>query len=67
MRTLETFLACEGSTVDAAALLYVHRNTLRKRLARIEQILAVDLSTVGGRVEAYLGVRARDVRATRRG
>jgi PucR family transcriptional regulator, purine catabolism regulatory protein len=67
LRTLETFLACGGSAVDAAALLYVHRNTLRKRLARIEQLLGVDLSTVGGRVEAYLGVRARDVLATRRG
>jgi purine catabolism regulator len=67
LRTLETFLACGGSAVDSAALLYVHRNTLRKRLARIEQLLGVDLSTVGGRVEAYLGVRARDVLATRRG
>jgi purine catabolism regulator len=67
LRTLETFLASGGSAVDAAALLYVHRNTLRKRLARIEQLLDVDLSTVGGRVEAYLGVRARDVLATRRG
>ena len=67
LRTLETFLACGGSAVDAAAELYVHRNTLRKRLARIEDVLDVDLSTVGGRVEAYLGVRARDVLATRRG
>jgi PucR family transcriptional regulator, purine catabolism regulatory protein len=67
LRTLETFLACGGSAVEAAALLYVHRNTLRKRLARIEQLLGVDLTTVGGRVEAYLGVRARDVLATRRG
>ena len=67
LRTLETFLACGGSAVQAAAQLYVHRNTLRKRLARIEQLLGVDLSTVGGRVEAYLGVRARDVLATRRG
>jgi DNA-binding PucR family transcriptional regulator len=45
----------------------VHRNTLRKRLARIERLLGVDLATVGGRVEAYLGVRARDVLSTRRG
>jgi PucR family transcriptional regulator, purine catabolism regulatory protein len=67
LTTLETFLASGGSVVDAAATLYVHRNTLRKRLARIDQLLDVDLSTVGGRVEAYLGVRARDVLATRRG
>ena len=67
LRTLETYLACGGSVVDAATDLYVHRNTLRKRLARIEDILGVDLGTVGGRVEAYLGVRAGDVLATRRG
>ncbi len=67
LRTLEVYLACGGSTADAAAALYVHRNTLRKRLARIEEILGVDLGTTGGRVEAYLGVRARDVLATRRG
>jgi purine catabolism regulator len=67
LRTLETLLACGGSAVEAAAALYVHRNTLRKRLARIEQVLGVDLSTTGGRVEAYLAVRARDVLATRRG
>ena len=67
LRTLEVYLACGGSTTDAAAALYVHRNTLRKRLARIEEILGVDLGTTGGRVEAYLGVRARDVLATRRG
>ncbi len=66
LRTLETYLTCGGSATDAAAALYVHRNTLRKRMARIEQILGVDLGTVGGRVEAYLGVRARDVLATRR-
>ena len=31
LRTLETYLACGGSAADAAAELYVHRNTLRKR------------------------------------
>lgn len=67
LRTLETFLACDGSAVATAAALYVHRNTLRKRIERIEQVLGVDLSSAGGRVEAYLGVRARDVLATRRG
>jgi Purine catabolism regulatory protein-like family/PucR C-terminal helix-turn-helix domain/GGDEF-like domain len=67
LRTLETYLACGGSVADAAAELFVHRNTLRKRVARIEEILGIDLGTAGGRVEAYLGVRARDVLTTRRG
>ena len=67
LRTLETYLACGGSVVDAATKLYVHRNTLRKRVARIEEVLAIELGTVGGQVEAYLAVRARDVLATRKG
>ncbi|HEY5169968.1 MAG TPA: PucR family transcriptional regulator ligand-binding domain-containing protein [Thermoleophilia bacterium] len=67
LRTLEVYLACGGSAADAAAELYVHRNTLRKRVARIEEILGVDLGTVGGLVEAYLAVRAQDVLATRKG
>jgi purine catabolism regulator len=67
LRTLEAYLACGASVADAAAELYVHRNTLRKRVARIEEILGVDLGTVGGLVEAYLAIRARDVLATRRG
>jgi purine catabolism regulator len=67
LRTLEAYLACGGSAADAAAELYVHRNTLRKRVARIEEVLGIDLGTVGGLVEAYLAVRARDVLATRKG
>jgi purine catabolism regulator len=67
LRTLETYLSCGGSVAEAAAQLYVHRNTLRKRVARIEEILGIDLGTSGGRVEAYLGIRARDVLATRKG
>jgi DNA-binding PucR family transcriptional regulator len=67
LKTLEAYLACGGAVAEAATQLYVHRNTLRKRVARIEEALGVDLGTSGGRTEAYLGVRARDVLATRRG
>ena len=65
LTTLHTYLAHGCLVSETAEALYVHRNTLRKRLARIEQILGVDLSSTGGRVEVYLGVRAADVLATR--
>ncbi len=42
--TLERFLEC-GKRQDAAAQLYVHRNTLRYRLRRVEDLLCVDLSS----------------------
>lgn len=67
LTTLETYLAHGGSVVETSAELFVHRNTLRKRLTRVEQILGIDLATSGGLVEAYIGVRAADVLATRRG
>ena len=67
LETLEVYLARGCSVSAAAAALYVHRNTLRKRLARIERALGVDLSSTGGVVEAYLGLRAADVLAARPG
>ncbi|MBN2205008.1 MAG: PucR family transcriptional regulator [Thermoleophilia bacterium] len=64
--TLHCFLEHGCSTVETADRLYVHRNTLRKRLARIEEVTGVSLASTGGRVEAYLSARAADVLATRR-
>lgn len=42
--TLERLVNC-GKRQDAAAQLYVHRNTLRYRLGRIEELLRVDLGS----------------------
>jgi purine catabolism regulator len=63
--TLEAYLAHGGQIGETADVLFVHRNTLRKRLARIEQLLGVDLAASGGLVEVYLGLRAADVLAAR--
>ncbi|MEI6448556.1 MAG: PucR family transcriptional regulator [Actinomycetes bacterium] len=65
LATLETYLRHGGSVSASAAELFVHRNTLRKRLRRIEDLLGVDLQSSGGRVEAYLGVRAAEMLAAR--
>jgi purine catabolism regulator len=64
--TLHCFLEHGCSTIETAGQLYVHRNTLRKRLARIEELTGVSLASTGGRVEAYLSARAADVLDTRR-
>lgn len=42
--TLRTWFAAKGSTSAAAARLYVHRNTVRYRLRRIEELTGADLS-----------------------
>lgn len=65
LATLETYLRHGGSVSASAAELFVHRNTLRKRMRRIEDLLGIDLESSGGRVEAYLGVRAAEMLAAR--
>ncbi|WP_342510965.1 PucR family transcriptional regulator ligand-binding domain-containing protein [Sporosarcina sp. FSL K6-1522] len=43
LKTLETFLSSRGKLEDTARLLFVHRNTVKFRLSRIEELLKVDL------------------------
>lgn len=38
-QTLETFIACRGSMARTSASLYIHRNTLRQRMQRIEELI----------------------------
>jgi len=68
VHTLERYLAHDCSVSATAEELYLHRNTLRKRLERIERTLSLDLSSVDDLVEVYLGVRAAellDIRSNR--
>ncbi len=41
--TVERYLECAGNRKDAAAALYVHRNTLRQRFDRIRRVAQIDL------------------------
>lgn len=43
LRTLEVYLARSGRLAEVAQRLYVHRNTVKFRIARIEELLGVDL------------------------
>lgn len=43
-RTLAALAACGGSVAAAAERLYVHRNTVRYRLGRIQRLTGLDLS-----------------------
>lgn len=42
--TLHAYLSCRQNICDAAASLFVHRNTLSKRLEKINDIIHVDLN-----------------------
>jgi len=41
-----------------AEVLFIHRNTLQKRMRRIETLLGVDLTDIDDLMELYLGLRA---------
>ncbi|MGH1552331.1 helix-turn-helix domain-containing protein [Streptomyces sp. L7] len=48
VETLRTWLTLHGSWDRTAAALQVHRNTVRHRLARVAELLDVDLQDPGG-------------------
>jgi DNA-binding PucR family transcriptional regulator len=55
--TLRSFLACDGSWSACASLLYVHVNTVRYRISRIEALTGRDLSALADRVDFFLALR----------
>lgn len=58
LETLRTLLDNHYAVQPTAEALFVHRNTLQKRLRRIETVLGVDLTDVDDLMELYLGLRA---------
>ncbi|MEU9781873.1 PucR family transcriptional regulator [Streptomyces phaeochromogenes] len=55
--TLRTWLTLHGSWDRTAATLHVHRNTVRHRLARVGELLDVDLQDAGVRMELWFALR----------
>lgn len=43
LKTLEMYFECGGNLKEASEKMYIHRNTLKYRLAKIEEILKSDL------------------------
>jgi DNA-binding PucR family transcriptional regulator len=56
--TLRAFLDCNGSWSACAARLYVHVNTVRYRIGRIEELTGRDLSSLANRVDFFLALRS---------
>lgn len=57
--TLQVYLDCQGNVVEAAAKLYIHRNTLRYRLDKVEEILGRDLGSPEERFSIALALKVR--------
>jgi hypothetical protein len=56
--TLEAFLDCSGSWSRAADTLHLHVNTVRYRIARVEELTGRDLSRLEDRVDVFLALRS---------
>ena len=59
VRTLELFLESGAAYQSTAEALHVHVNTLRLRLARIEELSGRSLSEMETRVDFFIALRAR--------
>jgi len=57
MTTLTSFLACDGSWSACASRMYVHVNTVRYRIGRIEALTGRDLSALADQVDFFLALR----------
>jgi len=61
LRTLEVFLGRHRNQMRAARELNIHLNTVRYRLARIGEILGVDLNDEDARLDLLLALRIRAI------
>ncbi|TCL80347.1 MULTISPECIES: helix-turn-helix domain-containing protein [unclassified Rathayibacter] len=57
--TLSAFLDCGGSWVRAAEQTHLHLNTVRYRIARVEELTQRDLSNTSDRADLFLALRLR--------
>ncbi len=56
--TLSTLFDHRLAVQETAAVLHIHRNTLQKRLAHVQRLLAIDLSEIDDLVDIRLGLHA---------
>jgi DNA-binding PucR family transcriptional regulator len=57
--TLRAFLDCNGSWSRTAQQLHLHLNTVRYRIARVEELTGRDLSRMDDRTDVYLALHLR--------
>ena len=60
-QTLYTLFEHHRAVQETADALHIHRNTLQKRLAHVERLLAIDLDELDDVVDVQLGLRAADL------
>ncbi|HEX2038792.1 MAG TPA: helix-turn-helix domain-containing protein, partial [Acidimicrobiales bacterium] len=61
LETLEAVYRCRGRIADAAATLHLHQNSVRYRLARVEELTGLSLDVPADRMQLELAMRLRRV------
>jgi purine catabolism regulator len=61
MRSLETFIECNGQWERAAKALFCHRHTLRYRIRRVEELTGRSLDSARDRIDFWLALRGREL------
>ena len=57
LKTLNVYFLTNKRSTDCAALLYVHKNTIKFRLAKIEELLGIDLKDVDAQFDLQLALK----------
>jgi len=65
IRTLRVFFAANANASEAADRLYLHRNSLPYRLARVQELTGLDLKDHRARLALQLGLLATTERSNR--
>jgi hypothetical protein len=60
VRTLRVFLDCSGSWTRAAGAMFVHVNSLRYRMRRVEELTGLDLGSLADQAALLLALRLAD-------
>ena len=60
VRTLRVFLDCSGSWTKAAEAMFVHVNSLRYRMRRVEELTGRDLGSLADQAALLLALRLSD-------
>ena len=60
-KTLRTYFERRLAVQETADALHIHRNTLQKRLANVEQLLGIDLGDLDAIVDLRLGLHAAEL------
>jgi DNA-binding PucR family transcriptional regulator len=66
-RTLRVFLDCSGSWTKAAEAMFVHVNSLRYRMRRVEELTGRDLGSLADQAALLLALKLADPAVLARG